>query len=57
MAMTAKKIGQASTGRTPPHQPDYSDEITPDQLEVIRRLADPEGANAKRRTLLYTPAW
>jgi hypothetical protein len=57
MTMTAKKLGAATPGRTPPVQPDYPDEITPQQLEVIRRLADPDGSKAKRRTLLYAPAW
>lgn len=58
MSMTASKAGPiAKAGRTPPRQPDYQDEITPERLDVIRRLADPDGARAKERTLLYSPAW
>ena len=43
--------------RTPPRQPDYQDEISAEQMEAIRKLADPDGANAKTRVLLYPAGW
>lgn len=43
--------------QTPPKQPDYSDEITSEQLDAIRKLADPDGKNAKNRILLYPDSW
>ena len=55
--MIANKFSGAARGKAPPTQPDYQDEISPEQLDVIRRLADPDGSSAKRRVLLYSPAW
>lgn len=42
--------------RTPPTCPDYGDEISREQHDEIRRLADPERDDSKR-TLLHAPAW
>lgn len=36
----------------PPH-PTYDDEITQEQMDVIRRIADPEGKRAAKRVILY----
>ena len=44
-------------GRTPPRQPDYPDELTPEQLETIREMVDPQGEKEKQRELLYSAAW
>jgi hypothetical protein len=55
--MTARPNPSAKVGRTPPRQPDYQDEVTPEQLEAIRRLSDPDGKRAKSRTLVHSPAW
>lgn len=41
-----------SHGRVPPH-PDYEDEISPAQIETVRRLADADGKRAAKRVLLY----
>lgn len=55
-AMSAGKLVRfARTSRTPPSQPDYPDELTPEQLDAIRRLAGTD--TAKERQLLYSPAW
>lgn len=35
-----------------PH-PNYNDEISIEQIEVIRKLADPDGRRAAKRVLLY----
>lgn len=45
-------------GRIPP-QPncDYSQDITEQQLETLRRLVDPDGERAKNRRLLCEPGW
>lgn len=54
--MSARKLVPfARTNRTPPPQPDYPDELTQEQLDAIRRLAE-SGASEKRQ-LLYSPAW
>jgi hypothetical protein len=54
MTMDARKPAapRRLTGAVPAH-PDYQDEITPAQIEVIRRLADPDGLRAAKRVLLY----
>lgn len=39
-----------------PH-PNYQDELSKDQIETIRKLADPDGRNANGRVLLYPDAW
>ena len=58
MAMSADKQGRpAQARRTPPRQPDYQDEISKEQLEAIRQLADPDGSNARGRVLVYPEAW
>ena len=56
MATTARNIARGA-GRTPPYQPDYSDEVTKEQLDAIRKLVDPDGNRASGRKLLYSPAW
>lgn len=53
----AKPDEARKAGRTPPRQPDYQDEISAEQIEAIRRLADPDGANAQTRVLLYPAGW
>jgi len=54
--MNVRKLLPATlSGRTPPRQPDYPDEITPEQLEAIRKLAD--AGEPKKHTALYAPAW
>lgn len=53
MAMTARKIYRPAHNRAAPPHPDYNDEITPDQMEAIRHLADPDGERASKRVLLY----
>lgn len=54
---TTKSGGVARFVRgTPAPCPDYGDEISPEQHDAIRRLADPDGADSKR-TLLHSPAW
>lgn len=41
----------------PPSQPDYPDEISQQQLNTIRQLADPDGEHAAGRVLLYPDPW
>ena len=53
----AKPDEARKAGRTPPRQPDYQDEISAEQMEAIRKLADPDGANAQTRVLLYPAGW
>jgi len=52
--MSASKHPRPSRNHkaAPPH-PTYEDEITAQQMEVIRHLADPEGKRAAKRVLLY----
>lgn len=52
-----RTASSAAMGRTPPRQPDYPDEVSCEQLETIRKIVDPEGNKAERRTELYSPAW
>jgi hypothetical protein len=57
-AMNNAKPDEArKAGRTPPRQPDYQDEISAEQMEAIRVLADPDGVNARTRVLLYSAGW
>ena len=57
-AMNYAKPDEArKAGRTPPRQPDYQDEISAEQMAAIRVLADPDGANAGTRVLLYPAGW
>lgn len=53
--MTARKVYPVS-GRTPPPCPNYSDEITKEQHDGIRKLANPDGKQAERK-LLHASAW
>lgn len=46
-----------SSGRTPPPQPDYNDEVTKEHLDAIAKLVDPDGKRAQSRVLLHIPAW
>lgn len=58
MATSARKLApSANAGRTPPHQPDYPDEVTSEQLSAIRQLTDPDGVLAEQRVLLHAPGW
>ena len=54
MAMSARKHPRPSRNhrQAPPH-PDYNDEISTAQMDVIRRLADPDGSRAAKRVILY----
>lgn len=54
MAMSSNKTARPARNlkAAPPH-PLYDDEISPEQLETIRRLADPEGVRAAKRVILY----
>jgi hypothetical protein len=45
-------------GKIPPQPPcDYSQDITDEQLEMLRRVADPDGGRAAHRRLLCEPGW
>ena len=58
IAMSMRKIiASLPVGRTPPRQPDYRDELTSEQIEAIRKLSDPDGSKAAKRTVLHAPAW
>lgn len=58
MAMNARKIVTlARADRTPARQPDYPDELTPEQLDAIRKLAEEGRPSSRQRTLLHAPAW
>lgn len=50
--MSARKQNRPIHSRIPPH-PNYEDEISQEQIEAIRRLADPDGKRAEKRVLLY----
>lgn len=50
--MTARKSNRPVHNKVPLH-PEYNDEITTEQMDVIRRLADPDGKRAARRVALY----
>ena len=53
-AMNARKsVRQGRVRKAGPAHPNYQDEISVDQLQVIRRLADPEGKRASKRVALY----
>ena len=53
-AMTAKTHhGPRHNHKAPPPHPDYADEISSKQIEVIRHLADPDGKRAAKRVLMY----
>lgn len=53
MAMTARKSDNPAFKKTIPAHPKYDDEISSDQMDIIRRLADPDGKRAEKRVLLY----
>lgn len=36
-----------------PAHPEYNDEISSEQINTIRRLADPDGKRAAKRVVLY----
>ena len=58
MAHKLRKDAPSShIGRTPPRQPDYSDEVTPEQLAKIREFLDPDGKKAEGRKVLHASAW
>ena len=53
-AMNARKsVRQGRVRKAGPTHPNYQDEITIAQLDVIRRLADPDGKRAAKRVALY----
>jgi hypothetical protein len=46
------------TRDAPPAPPfDYQDDVSQEQLEVLRNLVDPDGKRAKQRRLLCEPGW
>ncbi|MEL7685538.1 hypothetical protein AAG594_14465 [Citromicrobium bathyomarinum] len=52
--MSARKFVRAGRFRkTGPAHPNYQDEINDDQIQTIRRLADPDGKRAAKRVALY----
>lgn len=52
MAMTARKSSRPAHSKVPVH-PEYNDEIGIEQMDAIRKLADPDGKRAARRVALY----
>lgn len=56
MPAASLKPAARTTRRTPPPCPDYGDEISREQHDAIRKLADSVGDDSKR-TLLHAPAW
>lgn len=58
MATTAAELAPSfRASNDPAFQPDYPDEITQAQLDVIRRMTDPDGNLLERSTVLHAPAW
>lgn len=56
--MFAKRFGNAASARpTPPRQPPYQDEISPEQHDAIRKAIDPDGSRAERRVVLGVAGW
>jgi len=54
LAMTVRKHERpAKNGRQVPIHPNYQDEIGPEAIDAIRKLADPDGKRAASRVLLY----
>lgn len=51
--MNAKKPQQSRFRGAAPAQPNYDDELTAEQVEALRKLADPDGSRARKRVLLY----
>lgn len=56
-AMSASKLSRPHTRKVPQPHPHYADELSREQIDAIRKLADPEGRNAGGRVLLYPDAW
>lgn len=52
-----KDVSARRTGRTPPRQPDYRDELSDSQLSAIKKLTECEEGASQERELLYSPAW
>lgn len=52
-----KDVSAQRTGRTPPRQPDYRDELSDSQLAAIKKLTEREDGTSQERELLYSPAW
>lgn len=50
--MTARKSSRPAHSKVPVH-PEYNDEIGIEQMDAIRKLADPDGKRAARRVALY----
>ena len=52
--MFSKKASRQtrSLKAAPPH-PNYEDEISEKQIQVIREIADPDGKRASKRVVLY----
>lgn len=52
-AMTARKNPRPAPHRAAPPHPDYNDEISHERMDIIRRLADPDGKRAAKRVIMY----
>lgn len=51
--MSHRKNSRPANRQAVPAHPDYNDEISVEQIDVIRHLADPDGKRAARRIALY----
>lgn len=51
--MSLRKHSWPANHKAVPAHPDYNDEISVDQINMIRNLADPDGKRAARRVALY----
>ena len=56
-AMSLNKTPRPYSKAGPQPHPNYQDELSKEQIETIRKLADPDGRNAGGRVLLYPDAW
>jgi len=56
-AMSANKLSRPHTRKAPQPHPNYQDDLSHEQIDVIRKLADPDSRNASGRVLLYPDAW
>jgi len=55
--MSANKLSRPHTRKAPQPHPNYQDDLSHEQIDVIRKLADPDSRNASGRVLLYPDAW
>jgi hypothetical protein len=57
MNLRKGRMVYGSPTKLPPAQPNYQDELTTEQLEVIAKLVDPDGNRASQRKLIYSAGW